>query len=320
MQDVPQWLEGLGLGQHAAAFVDNDIDFRALPHLTEQDLKDLGLSLGHRRILLAAIAQLDGREPAPAHPPGHDDLQARAEAERRQLTVMFCDLVGSTELSTILDPEDFRDVMGSYQEACSGVVESFDGHVAKYLGDGILVYFGYPRAHEDDAERAVRAGLGIVDGVADLNRSLASEHGLALAVRLGVHTGLVVAGEMGGGEAREADAIVGETPNIAARIQELAEPNTLVISAATERLVAGLFILDDLGPQQLKGVSQPMQALGVRGASDAPSRFQAAVVTDLRLYNKTEAIELYRQVIQHEQFNASNVQFAHNRIRDLTKS
>ncbi len=276
MHDVARWLEGLGLGQYASAFATNDVELRALPHLTDQDLRELGVSLGHRRVLLAAIAELsdqvDGatENTAPTRYPGE------AEAERRHLTVMFCDVVGSTALSERLDPEDLREVLRAYQETCADFVGRFDGHIAKYLGDGLLVYFGYPQAHEDDARRAVNAGLGIVGGVETLNRRLAEDYGVELGVRVGIHTGLVVVGEMGSGETREAGAIVGETPNIAARLETLAEPDTVLISATTLRLVEGLFECDDLGPHRLKGVSRSVSVFSVRSESDAPSRFEAA--------------------------------------------
>jgi class 3 adenylate cyclase/predicted ATPase len=197
-----------------------------------------------------------------------------AEAERRQLTVMFCDLVGSTALSEQLDPEELRDLLAAYQDICSEVVTRFDGHLAKYLGDGVLVYFGYPQAHEDDAQRAVRAGLGIVAAIKGLGSDVVPR-GTTLAVRLGITTGRVVAGDIGSGERVEEKAIVGETPNIAARLQALAEPNTVVIGAATQRLVDGLFNCDDLGPQQLRGISNPVVAYRVREESDAASRFDA---------------------------------------------
>jgi len=203
------------------------------------------------------------------------------EAERRQLTVMFCDLVGSTALAERLDPEDLREVLRAYQEACAEAIGRFDGHIAKYIGDGLLVYFGYPQAHEDDARRAVNAGLGVVAGVETLNRRLGERHGVELGVRVGIHTGLVVAGEMGGGETLEANAIVGETPNVAARIEGLAGPNKVAISAATQRLVDGLFEFDDLGAQRLRGVSEPVTVYRVTGVSQAPSRFEAALAHGL---------------------------------------
>ncbi|MBE9508851.1 MAG: AAA family ATPase, partial [Chloroflexi bacterium] len=207
-------------------------------------------------------------EPKEAHPkddsgpldamPTAPAAEARApDAERRQLTVMFCDLVGSTNLSARLDPEDLREIVRSYQETAADVIQGFDGHIAQYLGDGLLVYFGYPQAHEDDAHRAVRSALGIVEAMGTLNSRLESEYGVQLAVRLGIHTGPVVVGEMGGGGRHEQLAL-GETPNIAARLEGLAEPDTVVISAMTERLVEGAFVMEDLGSHRLKGVPEPI--------------------------------------------------------------
>lgn len=219
----------------------------------------------------------------------------RAEGERRQLTVMFCDLVGSTALSTELDPEELRDVVRAYQHTCAAVISRFDGHLAKYLGDGLLVYFGYPRAHEDDAQRAVRAGLGIVEQVSGLRfpvpgkqasrRSTSDTQHPApdtrLSVRIGIHTGLVVTGEMGGGATREALAIVGETPNIAARLQEIAAPDTVVISTATNRLIQGYFESQELGPHTLKGISTPVRVYQVLGESGVQSRFEVMATAGL---------------------------------------
>src|SRR5262245_59526637 len=186
--------------------------------------------------------------PAPAPP---------REAERRQLTVLFCDVVGSTALSAQLDPEDLREVMRAYQRTCAEVIQGFDGYIAQYLGDGLLVYFGYPQAHEDDAQRAVRAGLGMVEAMGTLNTQLAQEKGVRLSVRLGIHTGLVVVGEMGGGSRQEQLAL-GETPNVAARLQGLAAPDTVLVSTATYRLIAGFFACQDLGTPTLKGVTEPV--------------------------------------------------------------
>jgi len=276
-RDIGDWLDELGLDRYAKTFVDNEIDLHALPHITEEDLKEIGVALGARRKLLAAIAELGGSDEPAAAVEGSSKQPASAEAERRQLTVMFVDLVGSTALSERLDPEDLREVIRAYQETCSEAVGRFEGHIAKYIGDGLLVYFGYPRAHEDDARRAVSAGIGIVEGIASLNPSLSTSHGIELSVRVGVHTGLVVAGEMGGGGTREADAIVGATPNIAARLEGLAKPNTVAISAATQSLVEGLFESDDLGPQTLKGVSEPIRVFRPRGESTAHSPFEATV-------------------------------------------
>jgi len=202
------------------------------------------------------------------------------EGERRQLTVMFCDIVGSTALSEKLDPEELRDVMKEYQEACAGVISRFDGHVAKYLGDGILAYFGYPQAHEDDPQRGVRAGLGIVEAVRELpqqNKHLPQ----TLKVRIGIHTGLVVVGEMGGGETHESMAIVGETPNIAARLQEIAEPDTVVISSSTHRLIEGYFTFQALGFHTPRGISQPMELYKVIQESEVQSRFEVAITKGL---------------------------------------
>src|SRR6266446_1984776 len=193
------------------------------------------------------------------------------EAERRQLTVMFCDLVDSTTLSSQLDPEEYRDVVRAYQRLCAEVITQFDGHIAQLLGDGLLVYFGYPQAHEDDAQRAVRTGLGILDAMGDLNKALQQTKGIQLAVRLGIHTGLVVVGEMGGA-GRQEQLALGEVPNIASRIEGLAAPNTLVISEATHRLVQGYFACQDLGVQTLRGVAEPLNVYRVLTASGAQNR------------------------------------------------
>src|SRR5262245_4276854 len=220
---------------------------------------------------------------------------AAAEAERRQLTVLFCDLVGSTALSTQLDPEELREVMRAYQQTCAHSIRRFDGHLAKYLGDGLLVYFGYPQAHEDDAQRAVRTALGIVEAMQKL--SFPTIQLLRpVQVRIGIHTGLVVAGEMGVGDQPEPLAIVGETPNIAARLQEQAHPDSVVISSTTYRLVAGLFACEELGPRALKGISTPLALYQVVGESAVQSRFEAAVQKGLTpLVGRTEELALLRQ-------------------------
>jgi class 3 adenylate cyclase/predicted ATPase len=205
---------------------------------------------------------------------------AAPEAERRQLTVLFCDLVDSTALSSQLDPEDWRDVVRAYQTTCAEVIQRFDGHIAQYLGDGLLVYFGYPQAHEDDAQRAVRTGLGIVEAMATLNSRLGQKQGVRLAVRVGLHTGLVVVGEMGGG-GRQEQLALGDTPNIAARIQGLAAPDTMVISAATQRLIEGYFTCHALGAQTLKGVATPLQVHQVVGATEVQQRFDVAAARGL---------------------------------------
>jgi class 3 adenylate cyclase len=217
------------------------------------------------------------------------------EAERRQLTVLFCDLVDSTALASQLDPEELREVVRAYQEACAKVIARFDGHIAQYLGDGLLVYFGYPLAHEDDAQRAVRAGLGIVEALGQLNTRLARERGVHLAVRLGIHTGLVVVGEVGGGTRQEQLAL-GETPNLAARLQGMAAPNTLVISAATLQLLGGFFTSQSLGTSVLKGLAQPVEVYQVLHESMARSRLEAAGSTGLTpLVGREQEVALLRE-------------------------
>ena len=217
------------------------------------------------------------------------------EAERRQLTVLFCDLVDSTVLSSQLDPEDLRAVVRAYQEVCAKVIARFEGHIAQYLGDGLLVYFGYPQAHEDDALRAVHAGLAIVEALRALNAHLEQERGLRVAVRLGIHTGLVVVGQMGEGERHEQLAL-GETPNIAARLQGLAAPDTVVISAATYQLVQGLFTYQVLDTPPLKGVAQPLVVYQVRSTSEVQSRFEVAVTRGLiPLVGREEEVALLQR-------------------------
>src|SRR5215469_10604880 len=244
--DVAAWLRGLGLEQYVPAFRANDVDGEVLPELTADDLIGLGVtSIGHRRKLLAAIAAL-GTEPPTGTQSATSATSASTaaptiDAERRQLTVMFCDLVGSTALSTRHDPGDLRELIGDYHRAVAETVGRFDGFVAKYTGDGVLIYFGYPHAHEDDAERAVRAGLAIIEAIDKLGNQE------PLRVRIGVATGLVVVGDLvGAGEAQER-GVVGETPNLAARLQGIAEPNTVVIAEGTRRLLGNLFELRDLG-------------------------------------------------------------------------
>src|SRR5215469_7539214 len=241
--DIAAWLDGLGLSQYEQAFRDNDIDGEVLRGLTADDLRELGVaSIGHRRRLLDAIARLVDGQPPPEASLAPSAAVVSSEAERRQLTVMFCDLVGSTGLSARLDPEDLREVIAAYHRAVAEVVRGFDGFIAKYMGDGVLAYFGYPRAHEDDAERAIRAGLGVVDAVGRLDSK-----SVALQARIGIATGLVVVGDLIGEGSAQEQSVVGETPNLAARLQSLAEPNTVVIAASTRRLVGDLFEYRDLG-------------------------------------------------------------------------
>ena len=274
--DITRWLEGLGLEQYEHAFRKGDVNAAVLPELTADDLILLGVtSIGHRRKLLAAIAALrparqsmpdlvaaGGTTVSPAHTPV-------AEAERRQVTVMFCDLVGSTALSSRLDPEDLWQVIGAYHSCVTKTIGRYDGFVAKYMGDGVLAYFGYPQAHEDDAERAVRAGLALVDVVA-----ISTANG-ELAVRIGIGTGIVVIGDLIGEGSTQERAVVGETPNLAARLQALAGPNTVVIGPRTRRLLGDLFQYRDLGPRELKGAVEPARAYQVLHQSATESRFEA---------------------------------------------
>ena len=250
MQDLALWLEKLGMSEYAQRFAENGISVAALPHLTDHDLKDMGVLLGHRRVMLAAISKLAGAAPATPEPTARAKPKPQDTAERRQVTVMFSDLVGSTALSTRMDPEDLREVISAYQKCVAETVQRFGGFVAKYMGDGVLVYFGYPQAHEDDAERAVRAGLELIKAVGGLKSSA------PLQTRVGIATGLVVVGDLiGSGEAQER-GIVGETPNVAARLQGIAEPNIVVIAETTRKLLGNLFDLHDLGAQDLKETTQ----------------------------------------------------------------
>jgi class 3 adenylate cyclase len=251
MQQIAEWLKDLGMPEYAEHFAENKIDISVLPDLTEQHLKDLGVALGHRLKMLRAIRDLSGAPVAPTLPsaPTATEPTRRDDAERRQLTVMFTDLVGSTALSAKLDPEDLRSVIGAYHKCVAETVAQFDGFVAKYMGDGVLMYFGYPHAHEDDAERAVRAGLALIEAVGKLRV------GDPLQVRVGIGTGLVVVGDLiGSGEAQER-GVVGETPNLAARLQAAAAPGTIVIGPTTRRLLAGLFEYRDLGRIEMKGIA-----------------------------------------------------------------
>jgi class 3 adenylate cyclase/predicted ATPase len=265
---ISEWLQKLGLGQYEQAFIDNDIDLSLIAHLSEQDLEKLGVSsMGHRKKLLGAISQLD--EPATPPSTGATQVLATDKAERRQLTIMFCDLVASTELSQKLDPEALRELMGAYQKTCGQVIEEYDGHIAQYLGDGLMVYFGWPRAHEDDAERAIRAGLDIVEAVKQVP---APE---PLRVRVGISTGPVVVGEAAGGDASLSKLAVGETPNVAARIQGLAEPDQIIIGPDTRNLVGGTFNLSDFGEHTVKGIIEPIRTWHVTGIAESEGRFDA---------------------------------------------
>jgi class 3 adenylate cyclase len=250
--DIVVWLRSLGLGKYEGAFRENDIDETVLPGLTHETLKELGVvSVGHRVKLLEAIAALRNEASGRASSVDAATTSSAASAppedraERRQVTVMFSDLVGSTALSARMDPEDLREVISAYQKCVAETVQRFGGFVAKYMGDGVLVYFGYPHAHEDDAERAVRAGLELVATVGGLKTHA------PLQTRVGIATGLVVVGDLIGSGASQEQAIVGETPNLAARLQGIAEPSSVVIAESTRKLVGNLFELADLGAKDI---------------------------------------------------------------------
>jgi class 3 adenylate cyclase len=269
MQAIADWLEKLGMSEYSERFSENKIDVSVLPHLTDQDLKDIGVALGHRRKILAAIAEFAGVAPAASKPVLAAEPKTRDSAERRQVTVLFSDLVGSTALSARMDPEDLREVISAYQKCVAETVQRFGGFVAKYMGDGVLVYFGYPQAHEDDAERAVRAGLELVAAIGGLKSPV------PLQTRAGIATGLVIVGDLiGSGEAQER-RIVGDTPNLAARLQGLAEPNSVAIAESTRNLLGNLFELEDLGAKDLKGIAGPAHAWAALRTSSVASRFEA---------------------------------------------
>jgi class 3 adenylate cyclase len=292
--DVVVWLRSLGLGKYEAIFRENDIDEAVLPSLTHENLKELGVaSFGHRVKLLDAIATLrsEGISKTPsvdvATPSSTPSPPPEDRAERRQVTVMFSDLVGSTALSARMDPEDLREVISAYQKCVAETVQRFGGFVAKYMGDGVLIYLGYPQAHEDDAERAVRAGLELVAAVGGLKSHA------PLQTRVGIATGLVVVGDLIGSGASQEQAIVGETPNLAARLQGIAEPNSVVIAESTRRLVGDLFELEDWGGQNFKGVSVPVRAWAALRPASIESRFDALHSSGLtELVGREEEVEL----------------------------
>jgi class 3 adenylate cyclase len=291
MQQIADWLKKLGLSEYAQRFAENHVDFSVLPELTDQDLKDLGIVLGDRRKLLRAIADLNGIEKIQSKPTEAATTpvapQPQDSAERRQVSVMFADLVGSTALSARMDPEDLREIISAYQRCVTETVRRLGGFVAKYMGDGVLVYFGYPQAHEDDAERAVRAGLELIAAVSALKAPV------SLQTRVGIATGLVVVGDLiGSGEAQER-GVVGETPNLAARLQGIAEPNTVVIAEGSRKLLGNLFELEDLGANDLKGITGQVRAWTALRASSVASRFEAQHETKLTsLVGRDEELEL----------------------------
>jgi class 3 adenylate cyclase len=269
IQRVKTYLEEQGRVSLRALQREFELDDEALDELIEE-LVDVQQIAAREGKILSWI----GAAPAKASAP-KPETRATPEAERRQLTVLFCDLVSSTELASRLDPEDWREIVRQYQQTCSDVIEGYEGHIAQYLGDGLLVYFGYPQAHEDDAERAARAGLGIVEAIRERNPQIEARHGLQLAVRIGIHTGPVVVGEIGAGERRETLAL-GDTTNLAARLQGIAAPDTVVVSPETLRLVRGIFLTEDLGAQTLKGIAEPVVAHRVVQPSGVRSRLDTA--------------------------------------------
>jgi class 3 adenylate cyclase/predicted ATPase len=284
--DIDGWLRGIGLEQYAQTFRDNALDADVLCDLTDEHLRELGLPLGARLKLLRAVAALGTSERTLASPEITPPAP-RADAERRQVTVMFSDLVGSTALSARMDPEDLREVISAYQRCVAEAVHRFDGFVAKYMGDGVLVYFGYPEAHEDDPERAIGAGLELVTAVSDLKTHA------ALQTRVGIATGLVVVGDLIGSGASQEQAIVGETPNLAARLQGVAEPNSVVIAESTRKLLGNLFELEDIGAKDLKGISGPVRAWVALRQASVESRFEAMHATGLTdLVGREEELDL----------------------------
>jgi class 3 adenylate cyclase/predicted ATPase len=287
MQQIADWLRTIGMAEYVERFAENGISVEALPHLTDQDLKDIGVLLGHRRIMLAAIGKQASATPSTPEPTDRAEPKPQDTAERRQVTVLFSDLVGSTVLSARMDPEDLREVISAYQRCVAETVRRFNGFVAKYMGDGVLVYFGYPQAHEDDAERAVRAGLELIRAVTALGAPV------SLQTRVGIATGLVVVGDLiGTGQAQER-GIVGETPNLAARLQGVAEPNVAVIAEGTRRLLGSLFELEPLGLQDLKGIAGPVPAWAVLRPSSVEGRFEAMRTASLtELVGREEESEL----------------------------
>src|SRR2546429_1366607 len=296
MKDIAEWLASLDLGEYAQRFAENAIDLSVIRDLTENDLEKLGVLLGHRRKMLRAIAELQGEA---ASKPQTSAERGRDRAERRQLTVMFCDLVGSTALSARLDPEDMRQVIALFHRRIAEVIDGYQGIVARYMGDGVLAYFGYPQAHEDDAEKAVRAGLALVEAVAILQTGAEAP----LQIRVGIATGVAVVGDLIGEGGSQEQAVVGDPQNLAARLQVLAEPGTVMISAGTRRLTGGQFEYRDRGPVALKGWTEPVPAWQALGTSGVASRFEAQHESKLTpLFGPDEEFELllrrWREVSQ----------------------
>ena len=287
MQQIADWLQKLDLGEYAERFAENKIDISVLRHITDQDLKDIGIPLGHRRKILAAINQGTASIQPVAEATRGVEQKTQDAPERRHVTVIFSDLVGSTALSARMDPEDLREVISAYQKCVAEVVSRFDGFVAKYMGDGVLVYFGYPEAHEDDPERAVRAGLELIGAVSNLKTYT------ALQTRVGIATGLVVVGDLIGSGSAQEQAVVGKTPNLAARLQGVAAPNMVIIAEGTRKLVGNLFELEEFEAKDLKGIAEPTRAWAALRPSSVESRFEALHASGLTdLVGRQEELDL----------------------------
>ena len=271
MSSISGWLEGLGLAQYVPGFAQNAVDVDVLFDLTEADLAKLGVPLGDRKRMLKAIAAYQQRSTPQTSVTTATVASPHSDAERRHLTVLFCDLVGSTDIADELDPEELSGVIRRFDDTCAAVIKHFGGYIGRFMGDGLLVYFGYPQAHEDDAERAVRAGLDIVANVGQLRLP----SGEPLQVRVGIATGPVVVGEtIGEGSAQE-QAVFGETPNLAAHLQQLAAPNSVLVAATTHCLLGSAFVCADLGRVEVKGKSKPVAAWRIISESVVESRFEA---------------------------------------------
>lgn len=291
MSSIGDWLNLYGLGKYTESLLENDIDFDILPSLSSEDLKELGFSLGDRKRFQTAIAELPAYEPDSKSP---DAVTVpTAEAERRYLTVMFADLVGSTELSLLVDPEVLRQINRRYQDTVAASVERFDGYVARYMGDGVLAYFGYPQAHEDDAERAIHAGLDIISSIKTSSDEFAPGIGHELRVRIGIESGSVVVGDVIGKDASRESPVVGETPNLAARLQGLAEPNTVIVGPGTYALAGDPEGFESLGKKNLKGFPEPISMWRVVAMDSHSGRFERSTRTVLsRFVGRAAELEL----------------------------
>lgn len=300
VSNINQWLKELGLEKYIPLFVEQEIDESVLIELNEHDLEKLGLPLGPRKKLLKAIQNIQiPQERSRGVDNDRSFVTDTADAEKRQLSVMLCDLVGSTEMSQTVDPEDLREINRAYQDACTGAIERFGGYVARYMGDGVLAYFGYPQAHEDDAERAVRAGLAVVDAVTAINTDDVKYEGLELAVRVGVATGQVVVGDLIGEGAAQESAVVGETPNLAARLQAIAESNRVVVSQETQMLVGGSIRFEPMGQRILKGFKHSIEPWIVAGTGVGGGRFERSIPRGLgRFVGRNAEFERLRNDFQ----------------------